>query len=174
VFVVKNGIEWVKLPVLNRHLFLKRDGEQMFLGEFSHTLDDKGRITIPAKLRAGFANGLVITRGFEPCLMIYPVETFRALEQKAHSLSLTNPSNRSIFRLLFGGASDAQLDSLGRVVVPEYLRSYAGLLNQVTVVGAGQYLEVWDVQKWGEQLTQLNDSETNARRFAELDLPAGP
>jgi MraZ protein len=146
----------------------------MFLGEFSHTLDDKGRVTIPAKLRAGFANGLVITRGFEPCLVVYPVETFRILEQKAHSLSLTNPSNRSIFRLLFGGASDASLDSLGRVVVPEYLRGYAGLQNQVVVVGAGQYLEVWDEKKWSEQLAQLNDSETNARRFSELDLATGP
>jgi hypothetical protein len=66
----------------------------MFLGEFSHSLDDKGRVTIPAKLRAGFADGLVITRGFEPCLVIYPVETFRVLEKKAHSLSLTNPSNQ--------------------------------------------------------------------------------
>jgi MraZ protein len=155
-------------------MFLKEKAEQMFLGEFSHTLDDKGRITIPAKLRAGFANGLVITRGFEPCLMIYPVETFRVLEQKAHSLSLTNPANRSIFRLLFGGASDAQLDNLGRVVVPEYLRTFAGLQNQAVVVGAGQYLEVWEVQKWSEQLTQLNDSETNARRFSELDLATGP
>jgi MraZ protein len=146
----------------------------MFLGEFSHTLDEKGRITVPAKLRAGFANGLVITRGFEPCLVIYPVETFRILEQKAHSLSLTNPSNRSMFRLLFGGASDAALDSLGRVVVPEYLRAYAGLQSQVVVVGVGQYLEVWDAQKWGQQLAQLNDSETNARRFSELDFATGP
>jgi MraZ protein len=146
----------------------------MFLGEFSHSLDEKGRVTIPAKLRAGFANGLVITRGFEPCLTVYPAETFRILEQKAHSLSLTNPSNRSIFRLLFGGASDASLDSLGRVVVPEYLRGYAGLQTQVVVVGAGQYLEVWDAQKWNEQLAQLNDSETNARRFSELDLATGP
>jgi MraZ protein len=155
-------------------MFLKEEYEQMFLGEFSHALDDKGRITIPAKLRAGFANGLVITRGFEPCLMIYPLDTFRVLEQKAHSLSLTNPSNRSIFRLLFGGASDAALDSLGRVVVPEYLRGYAGLQNQATIVGAGQYLEVWDALKWNEQLTQLNDSEANARRFGDLDLATGP
>jgi MraZ protein len=146
----------------------------MFLGEYSHTLDEKGRITVPAKLRAGFANGLVITRGFEPCLVVYPMETFRILEQKAHALSLTDPSNRSIFRLLFGGASDATLDSLGRIVVPEYLRVYAGLQNQVVVVGAGQYLEVWDAERWNAQLTQLNDSDANTRRFASLDLATGP
>jgi MraZ protein len=93
--------------------------------------------------------------------------------QKASSLSLTDPSNRSIFRLLFGGASDAALDSLGRVVVPEYLRAYAGLQSQVVVVGAGQYLEVWDVEKWNAQLAQLNDSEANTRRFASLDLATG-
>jgi MraZ protein len=145
----------------------------MFLGEFSHVIDEKGRVTIPAKLRAGFANGLVITRGFEPCLVIYPVETFGILEQKAHALSLTDPSNRSIFRLLFGGASDASLDSLGRIVVPEYLRAYAGIQEKVAVVGAGQYLEVWDMEKWSAQLAQLNDSDANARRFSSLDLSTG-
>jgi MraZ protein len=142
----------------------------MFLGEYSHALDDKGRITIPAKLRAGFANGLVITRGFESCLVVYPVETFRVLEQKAQALSVTDPANRSIFRLLFGGASDASLDSLGRVVVPEYLRAYAVLQDQVAVIGAGQYLEIWDAAKWQTQLAILNDPEGNAQRFASLNL----
>jgi MraZ protein len=146
----------------------------MFLGEFSHTIDDKGRITIPAKLRPGFADGLVITRGFEPCLTVYPIATFRALEQKGHALSVTDPDNRSLFRLFFGSAYDALLDNLGRVVVPEYLRAFADLQNQVVVVGAGQYLEVWNAQKWGEQLAQLNDPEANARRFSSLDFATGP
>jgi MraZ protein len=145
----------------------------MFLGEYTHSIDDKGRITIPAKLRAGLATGLVLTRGFEPCLMVYPVETFRVLEQRMHSLSLTDPSNRQLIRMLFGGAADDTLDSAGRVLVPEYLRTYAGLKSQIVVVGTGQYLEVWDSQKWNEQLAQLNDTEANTRRFASLDLTTG-
>jgi MraZ protein len=145
----------------------------MFLGEYTHSIDDKGRITIPAKLRAGFANGLVLTRGFEPCLVIYPMETFRMLEQRMHALSLTDPSNRQLVRMLFGGAADDTLDNVGRVLVPEYLRGYAGLKAQIVVVGTGQYVEVWDAQKWAEQLSQLNDTEANARRFASLDLTTG-
>jgi MraZ protein len=145
----------------------------MFSGEYSHSIDDKGRMTIPAKLRSGFANGLVITRGFEPCLVVYTVETFQILEQKARSLSLTVPSNRQLIRLLFGGAASDTLDSAGRVLIPEYLRAYAGLKSQIVVVGTGQYLEVWDSEKWAAQLAQLNDSEANALRFASLDLTTG-
>jgi MraZ protein len=145
----------------------------MFSGEYSHSIDDKGRMTIPAKLRSGFANGLVITRGFEPCLVVYPVETFQILEQKARSLSLTVPSNRQLIRLLFGGAASDTLDSAGRVLIPEYLRAYAELKSQIVVVGTGQYMEVWDSEKWAAQLAQLNDSEANALRFASLDLTTG-
>ncbi|MGA2820265.1 MAG: division/cell wall cluster transcriptional repressor MraZ [Anaerolineales bacterium] len=145
----------------------------MFLGEFEHALDDKGRLTIPAKLRAGFAAGAVVTRGFEPCLVVYPVETFRLLEQKAHGLTPTDPSHRAIFRLLFGGAADVVLDSVGRVLIPPYLRTYAALATQVVVVGAGQYIEVWDAGKWSEQLATLNDAESNSRRFVSLDLATG-
>lgn len=145
----------------------------MFFGEYTHNIDDKGRMTIPAKLRSGFPNGLVITRGFEPCLMVYPVETFQILEQKARSLSLTVPSNRQLIRLLFGGAVTDTIDNAGRVLVPEYLRVYASLQTQVVVVGTGQYLEVWDAEKWNAQLAQLNDSEANTLRFASLDLTTG-
>lgn len=145
----------------------------MFSGEYTHNIDDKGRMTIPAKLRAGFANGLVITRGFEPCLVVYPSETFQILEQKARSLSLTVPSNRQLIRLLFGGAASDTLDGAGRVLIPEYLRAYAALKSQIVIVGTGQYLEVWDSEKWAAQLTQLNDSEANALRFASLDLTTG-
>jgi MraZ protein len=133
-------------------------------------MDDKGRLTIPAKLRSGFPNGLVITRGFEPCLTVYPVETFQILEQRVRSLSLTVPSNRQLIRMLFGGAVTETLDNAGRVLVPEYLRAYADLQSQVVVVGTGQFLEVWDAEKWNAQLAQLNDSEANTLRFASLDL----
>jgi MraZ protein len=142
----------------------------MFLGEYSFTLDDKGRMTIPAKLRAGFANGLVVTRGFDKCLMVYPIETFRLLEEKTHQLNLTNTTSRDAFRFLFGGATDAGLDSIGRVLVPDYLREYGGLKANIVIVGMGSFLEIWDAEKWKEQLASLNDPEANARRFASLDL----
>jgi MraZ protein len=145
----------------------------MFLGEYSFTLDDKGRMTIPSKLRAGFANGLVVTRGFDKCLMVYSMETFRTLEQKTHQLNLTNTTSRDAFRFLFGGAADAILDTAGRVLVPDYLREYAGLKVNIVIVGMGSFLEVWDADRWKEQLSSLNDPEANARRFASLDLSTG-
>jgi MraZ protein len=145
----------------------------MFLGEYCFTLDEKGRMTIPAKLRAGFANGLVVTRGFDKCLMVYSMDTFRVLEQKTHQLNLTNTTSRDAFRFLFGGAADATLDNAGRVLVPDYLREYAGLLVNIVIVGMGSFLEVWDADKWKEQLASLNDPEANARRFASLDLSTG-
>jgi MraZ protein len=145
----------------------------MFLGEYSFTLDEKGRMTVPAKLRAGFANGLVVTRGFDKCLMVYPIETFRTLEEKTHQLNLTNTTSRDAFRFLFGGATDAGLDSIGRVVVPDYLREYAGLKANIVIIGMGSFLEIWDAEKWKEQLASLNDPEANARRFASLDLTTG-
>ena len=145
----------------------------MFLGEFAHNVDEKGRVTIPAKLRAGFAAGAVVTRGFEQCLVVYPSETFRLLEAKSQMLSPTDPSNRALIRFLFGGAVDVALDSVGRVLIPPYLRSYAGLGDDVVVVGAGLYLEIWDAGKWAAQLESLNDVEANSRRFASLDLAIG-
>jgi transcriptional regulator MraZ len=145
----------------------------MFLGEFTHNVDDKGRMTIPSRLRAGFANGAVITRGFEPCLVVYPIETFRLLEAKAQNLSTTDPSNRALNRLLFGGAADVALDSVGRVLIPPYLRTYAQLGDEIVIVGAGQYLEVWDAAKWAEQAAAINNAEANSQRFASLDLAIG-
>jgi len=145
----------------------------MFLGEYSHTIDEKGRMTIPAKLRPGFASGLVVTRGFEKCLMVYPIETFHTLEKQTHALNLTDDTSRTVFRFLFGGASDSTLDGVGRVLVPEYLREYAGLETDVIVIGMGSYLEVWDKGKWQEQLASLNDPEANGRRFASLNLSMG-
>jgi MraZ protein len=147
--------------------------EQMFLGEYSFTLDEKSRMTIPAKLRAGFVNGLVVTRGFDKCLMVYAMDTFRVLEEKTHQLNLTSSTSRDAFRFLFGGAADAVLDNAGRVLVPDYLRDYAGLKGNIVIVGMGSFLEVWDADRWKEQLASLNDPEANARRFASLDLSTG-
>ncbi len=145
----------------------------MFLGEYTHNVDDKGRITIPSRLRAGFAGGAVVTRGFESCLLVYPLETFRLLESKAQRLSTTEPANRALNRLLFGGAADVTLDSVGRVLIPPYLRAYAQLGDAIVIVGAGQYLEVWDATKWADQSASLNNAEANSQRFASLDLAIG-
>lgn len=142
----------------------------MFLGEYTHTLDDKGRLTIPSRHRAALAEGAVITRGYERYLVLYPARVFERLADRVNQLSPSDPENRLLFRLMFAGASDAALDKIGRVNIPQFLREYANLDGEAVIVGAGQYIEIWSTQGWEAQLTQVNDSELNAARFATLNL----
>jgi MraZ protein len=142
----------------------------MFLGEFTHAIDDKGRLTIPAKFREELASGAVITRGFEKYLLIYTSEAFTRLTVRAKSLSPTDPENRALLRLAFSGASEAALDKQGRAHIPPFLRTYADLNGECVVVGVGDYIEVWNKTEWEEQLKVVNDPSMNAKRFAALDF----
>ncbi|MGH2523526.1 MAG: division/cell wall cluster transcriptional repressor MraZ [Anaerolineales bacterium] len=145
----------------------------MFLGEFTHAIDDKGRLTVPAKFRHELEEGAVFTRGYEKCLLIYTAENFRRLSARAESLSPTDPENRALLRFAFSGASEMAPDKQGRILIPPFLRDYAGLDGECVIVGVGQYVEVWSKESWAEQLKQLNDPDANARRFAALDLATG-
>jgi MraZ protein len=142
----------------------------MFMGEFTHTLDDKGRLTIPAKFREELEAGAVVTRGFEKYLLIYTVEAFERLNARAETFSPTDPENRALLRFTFANASDSEPDKQGRVIVPPYLREYAGLMAECVIVGVGHYIEVWSKEGWAEQQKLLNDPELNAKRFAALNL----
>ena len=142
----------------------------MFLGEFTHAIDDKGRLTIPAKFREELSNGAFMTRGFEKYLLIYTAEAFSRLTMRAKTLSPTDPENRALLRLAFSGASEAALDKQGRIHIPPFLRAYADLNGECVIVGVGDYIEVWSKSDWDEQLKIVNDPVINARRFAALDL----
>ena len=142
----------------------------MFLGQYSHTVDDKGRVTLPAKFRDDFTAGCMITRGWDGCLMIYTPEAFSQLVAKAGYPSPTEPESRNLLRLLFSGANDAKLDKLGRLNIPSVLRDYAGLEDEVVLAGVGHWIEIWNSLDWARQLETVNDSEANAVRFAAFDL----
>jgi MraZ protein len=144
----------------------------MFMGEFTHSIDDKGRLTIPAKFRDGLAGGAVVTRGFEQNLLIYPSEIFQRLTVSARTFSPTDPDNRALLRMAFSGASDDVLDKQGRIHIPPFLRVYAELSGECVVVGVGDYIEVWSQSGWDDQLKSINNPELNARRFAALNLTA--
>ncbi len=158
---------------LVRRLVIKGNLELMFLGEFQHAIDDKGRLTIPAKFREELAGGAVVTRGFEKYLLLYTTESFTRLTVRAKNLSPTDPENRALLRLAFSGASEAALDKQGRIHVPPFLRTYAGLTGECVIVGVGDYIEIWSRDGWDEQLKVVNDPEVNARRFATLNLATG-
>jgi MraZ protein len=145
----------------------------MFMGEFTHTLDDKGRLTIPAKFRDELARGAVLTRGYDQYLLLYTAESFRRIEERAQGLSPTNPENRALLRLTFSSAVEALPDRQGRILVPPYLREYAGIVDECAIVGVGLNIEIWSKDGWARQLEALNDPAANAARFAALNLAPG-
>lgn len=145
----------------------------MFLGQFVHSIDTKGRITVPVRFRASLSSGAVVTQGFERNLMVYTTESFQRLAEKAKTLTTTNPEARAIRRVIFGGAADVDLDSQGRILLPPFLRDYAKLEGEAALVGAGEYFEIWNATFWDDELKSVVDPDNNARRFAAFDLSSG-
>jgi len=128
----------------------------MLLGEFHCTTDGNGKLIIPIEFRAKLAEGLVVTRGIEKCLFIYPAEEWRELAKKMRSrLPLTSRDARAFTRLIFAGALSCVLDQQGRVPLPDNLRRYAGIEDQAIVVGLYTHLEIWSPQRWQEIVAQM-------------------
>lgn len=145
----------------------------MFLGQFAHNVDAKGRLTVPVRFRASLAAGAFVTQGFERNLMVYTTDSFERLAKRANLLSSTDPEARAVRRMIFGGATEVSLDSVGRILIPPFLREFAELKEEVTVVGVGEYFEIWSTQAWLKELASVTDAESNSRRFAAFDLSAG-
>ena len=143
----------------------------MFIGEYIHTLDDKGRLAIPAKFREALKQGAVVTRGLDQCLFVYTAEEWRRLAEKLAALPLGQSATRAFSRLMLAGAMDVELDKQGRMVVPEYLRSAAGLKKDVVLAGLYNRLEMWDADVW-EKYKTATESESNAlaEKMGELGI----
>ncbi len=131
----------------------------MLLGEYSYNIDSKGRVAIPAKLREKFAEGLVLARGFDKCITVYPMPEWKVLAEKLASLPITQSSVRKLSRFTFSNAFSAELDRQGRVIIPLSLREYANidLESEVMVVGLHQYLEIWDKESWFNEKEGLDE-----------------
>src|SRR5512135_380331 len=142
----------------------------MFLGSYQHNLDDKGRLMIPARFRETLDGGAYITQGFDRCLMVMTGEYFRQVVTVLNALSLTDPNARLLRRLILATAFQVDIDKVGRVLVPQALREFAGLNGEAIVAGQGEYFEVWSPAAWGEQVKQMQDTEANNQRFAALNL----
>ncbi len=146
----------------------------MFLGEYLHAIDEKSRLTIPAKFRDELAKGCFVTRGFEKNIIIYTSDSFGKLIQSSQTLNPTDPETRALHRHIFSGATEAAPDKSGRILIPPALRTYADLESEVYVVGVGEHLEVWSKNGWSEQLNSMNDPAVNSRRFTALNLANAP
>lgn len=120
----------------------------MFIGEYHHALDDKGRIQIPVKFRVELAKGAVVTRGLDNCLSVYPKKEWAELADKLSKLPISKANTRAFARLMLAGAMELEVDKQGRAMVPEYLRSFAGLKKMVVVAGLATRLELWDKSAW--------------------------
>src|SRR3954469_11219716 len=143
----------------------------MFLGEFEHALDDRGRLAIAAKVRAEVADGLVVTRGLERCLFAWPMSGWQGIAEKLNQLSLMNADARRIHRLMFSGATDCSLDRLGRILIPGYLRDYAELRDTVVVVGLLNRMEIWARENWqAERAPAEQDGAQLAEHLMNLGL----
>ena len=136
----------------------------MFIGEYNHSLDPKKRLAIPAKLRKEVGDRAVLTRGLESCLFLFSIKEWEQLAEKISQLPMGQKDSRGFARLLLSGASEVELDQLGRVLVPDYLRDYAGLQKKIVIAGVGKRLEIWDEKRWG---TYKDDIEKNGDQIAE-------
>jgi len=134
----------------------------MFYGEYEHSLDGKGRVIIPAKFREIFKERYVekfyITRGLDQCLFVFTEEVWRVQEKKFRDMSFTRTEARKFNRLYFSGASDVVCDKQGRVLIPDYLKTYAGIQDQVMVIGVSDRIEIWAKSKWQEFIDTNKDS----------------
>ncbi len=143
----------------------------MFLGEHSHSIDQKGRVSVPAKFRRPLAKGIVVTRGLDHCLWLYPKNEWGIIARKLAALPITQQKSRAFARLMLAGAWDASLDTQGRLMLPEYLRLYAGLKKHVTIAGLFNRLEIWDEDAWQEYRRRTEaESDSIAEGLAELGL----
>jgi MraZ protein len=142
----------------------------MFLGEFIHTIDEKGRLTIPAKFRDELAEGLIITRGIDRCLAVYPMDEWNRLAEQVSALPLTDRLARAFRRLVFANASDAIPDKQGRILIPPRLREYASLNGEAVVTGLNTYVEVWNPDAWGEESERVEGYDVNIEAWKELEI----
>lgn len=136
----------------------------MFLGEYSHTIDEKGRLTLPAKWRDELAEGVVVTRGLDPCLFVFPLDRFQRIADEFDQLGLTKIDARQLSRFLSGKAMDDRPDKQGRIIIPAMLREYAGLNGDVLIIGANSRIEVWNPKRYAEANREL---ESNVQEVSE-------
>jgi len=129
----------------------------MFLGEYEYSIDQKGRVAIPARFRDQFKEGIILARGFDRCIIAYTVSTWQRMVQSLESLPITPSRNRLLSRTTFANAFDLELDRQGRVVLPPALRDYAQIKDGVIIAGVNSYLEIWDREQWAEQKALMDE-----------------
>jgi MraZ protein len=136
----------------------------MFIGEYQHSIDQKKRLAVPSKFRGELKNKIVVTRGLDKCLFVYPMKVWEELANKLGTLPVGEAATRSFIRLMLAGAIDVEVDKQGRILIPDYLKEYAGLDRNIIIAGIYNRLEIWDETKWNDY---KKGAEKNTDEIAE-------
>lgn len=143
----------------------------MFTGEYQHSIDAKKRLAIPAKFRKELGEGAVLTKGLDGCLFIFPVQEWKIFAERLGSMQLGRQDNRSFARLFLSGATEVDFDRLGRVLIPDNLKIYAGLEKEAVITGVFNRLEIWETQRWEQYKANLEkNSDSIAEKLGELGI----
>ncbi len=168
--VGKSGRKWRTSAGSPGVRLLIGDVELMFLGQFQHNLDEKGRLMIPAPFRQTLEGGAFITQGFDRCLMVMTDAYFKMVYERINAMNLADPATRMLRRLILSNAYSIELDKVGRILVPQNLRQFAGFEGEAIIAGQGEYFEVWSPAEWNKQMDDIQDTEANIQRFSALNL----
>src|SRR3989344_2185492 len=141
----------------------------MLIGEYRHTLDNKKRVALPARFRKALGKRVVVTRGFDKCLFIYSEGAWKKLSEKFTTLPMGPSDTRDLNRFMFAGAVLSDLDSLGRILIPDFLKEFAGLKTKVVVIGVHERLELWDEKTWEGYKGRIEaQADTIAEKLGDL------
>jgi len=144
------------------NIILRKWGNHMFMGEYKHNVDIKGRMIVPAKFRDGLGDTFVVTRGLDKCLFAYPLDEWKVIETKLKQLPLTKKDARAFTRFFFSGAVECEVDKQGRINIPQNLRNYAVLEKECVVIGVSERVEIWANENWEQYVEESEES------FAEI------
>lgn len=143
----------------------------MFIGEYQHSIDPKKRLAVPSKFRGDLKNKVVVTKGLDKCLIIYPMKVWQELAEKLGTLPTGESATRSFVRSMLAGAVDCEIDKQGRILIPDFLKSYASLGKNVIIAGVYNRLEIWDEKKWeGYKKNAEKNSDEVAEQLGKLGV----
>lgn len=143
----------------------------MLIGEYIHTLDPKKRLSLPSKWRRELGKTLVITRGLDNCLFVYPLQAWQAITEKVAAIPLGAASNRSFNRFFLSGAVEVEVDKTGRILVPDFLKDFAKLKNKVVLAGIHDRVEIWDEKKWNDYKKKIEEqADTLAEQLGSIGV----
>ncbi len=143
----------------------------MLIGEYRHTVDAKKRLSLPAKFRKEMGESMVMTRGFDNCVYIYPLAEWEKVTEKLRGLSMGQADTRGFARFMLSGASDVSLDALGRILIPDFLKEFAKLATKVVVVGINDHVEIWDEAMWDTYKKRIeSQADAMAEKLGEVGV----